>query len=236
MSAALSTASAATRIAARARSNPAKATSSARAISTASLSNNSAAAGRSASLFQGDRATSLGHRNHVLQASASHRASAKRVVSASATPAPVVKAAATTAEWKGAKLKPLGFSVLAGLIIWLIPAPAGVTAKAWHLLAVFVGTIVGIITNVSSYMRLSTDAPARAWGSGFFKNITRQPPPPPHDKIDPNSTMKIESVSIRSSPMFYDPTHARTPFIHKILTSFPQLSSMRSLSPWAPLL
>ena len=39
--------------------------------------------------------------------------------------------------------------MLAGLIIWLIPAPVGVTAKAWHLLAVFVGTIVGIITNVS---------------------------------------------------------------------------------------
>jgi hypothetical protein len=38
--------------------------------------------------------------------------------------------------------------VLAGLIIWCIPAPVGVTAQAWHLLAVFVGTIVGIITNV----------------------------------------------------------------------------------------
>lgn len=48
----------------------------------------------------------------------------------------------------GAKLKPLGYSVLAGMIIWCIPAPAGVTAQAWHLLAVFVGTIVGIITNV----------------------------------------------------------------------------------------
>jgi hypothetical protein len=45
-------------------------------------------------------------------------------------------------------LKPLGYSVLAGMIIWCIPAPAGVTAQAWHLLAVFVGTIVGIITNV----------------------------------------------------------------------------------------
>ena len=52
------------------------------------------------------------------------------------------------AEWKGAKLKPLGYSVLAGLIIWCIPAPVGVTAQAWHLLAVFVGTIVGISTNV----------------------------------------------------------------------------------------
>jgi DASS family divalent anion:Na+ symporter len=33
-----------------------------------------------------------------------------------------------------------------GLIIYLIPAPEGVTSEAWHLLAVFVATIVGIIT------------------------------------------------------------------------------------------
>lgn len=33
-----------------------------------------------------------------------------------------------------------------GVLLWFLPAPAGVTAKAWHLLAVFVGTIVGIIT------------------------------------------------------------------------------------------
>ena len=51
------------------------------------------------------------------------------------------------ANWKGAKLKPLGYSVLAGLVVALIPTPAGVTAQAWGLLAVFVGTIVGIITN-----------------------------------------------------------------------------------------
>jgi di/tricarboxylate transporter len=29
--------------------------------------------------------------------------------------------------------------------IWLIPAPAGVEPRAWHLLAIFVATIVGII-------------------------------------------------------------------------------------------
>jgi hypothetical protein len=69
--------------------------------------------------------------------------------------------AAAPAEWKGAKLKPLGYSVLAGLIIWCIPAPAGVTAQAWHLLAVFVGTIVGIITNVRLTASLDTARPPR---------------------------------------------------------------------------
>ena len=62
--------------------------------------------------------------------------------------APVVRAGDDVlANWKGAKLKPLGYSVLAGLVVALIPTPAGVTAQAWSLLAVFVGTIVGIITN-----------------------------------------------------------------------------------------
>ena len=110
----------------------------------------SAAAGRSAQFSQGDRATSVELRQRQVSTPASRRAISKRTVTASATPGPAVQAAAP-AEWKGAKLKPLGYSVLAGLIIWLIPAPAGVTAKAWHLLAVFVGTIVGIITNVSRH-------------------------------------------------------------------------------------
>ena len=78
------------------------------------------------------------------------RAAALVVRASASSSAPVVRAGAeggALANWKGAKLKPLGYSVLAGLLIWLIPAPAGVSAKAWHLLAVFVGTIVGIITN-----------------------------------------------------------------------------------------
>ena len=32
-----------------------------------------------------------------------------------------------------------------GVIIWLIPPPSGVEPRAWHLLAIFVATIVGII-------------------------------------------------------------------------------------------
>ena len=138
----------ATRVATAARAvNSAKRTTSARAVSAASTGKRAAAAGRSAQFFQGDRNPSVELRQRHVSATVSHRSMAKRTVTASATPVPAVQSAAPT-EWKGAKLKPLGFSVLAGLIIWCIPAPEGVSAQAWHLLAVFVGTIVGIITNV----------------------------------------------------------------------------------------
>ena len=59
----------------------------------------------------------------------------------------VVVAAAAPAP-KGADMKALSYSVLAGVVIWLLPAPVGVTLKAWHLLAHFVATSVGIITSV----------------------------------------------------------------------------------------
>jgi DASS family divalent anion:Na+ symporter len=36
---------------------------------------------------------------------------------------------------------PLGL----GVVIWLVPSPDGVTAQAWHLFAIFVATIVGIM-------------------------------------------------------------------------------------------
>ncbi len=43
-------------------------------------------------------------------------------------------------------MKTLGISVAIAAAIWFSPAPAGVGTQAWHLLAVFVGTIVSIIT------------------------------------------------------------------------------------------
>jgi hypothetical protein len=46
-------------------------------------------------------------------------------------------------------MKSLAISVGCGLVLWFIPPPAGVAIKAWKLLSVFVGTIVGIITMVS---------------------------------------------------------------------------------------
>ena len=48
-------------------------------------------------------------------------------------------------KW-GADMKNLGIAVGIATVLWFIPPPSGVTAQAWHLLAVFIGTIVGIIT------------------------------------------------------------------------------------------
>ena len=64
----------------------------------------------------------------------------------SGTPAVVNAAAAAPAEWKGANLKTLGLAVAVGVGLFFCPHPAGITTQAWHLLAVFVATIIGIIT------------------------------------------------------------------------------------------
>ena len=46
------------------------------------------------------------------------------------------------------KLLPTAVVVAFTLMIWfVIPVPAGVSLNAWHLFALFVGTIVGIISN-----------------------------------------------------------------------------------------
>ena len=46
----------------------------------------------------------------------------------------------------GFKPLPMGIAVAVGLLIWFaVPVPAGVTADAWHLLALFVATIAAII-------------------------------------------------------------------------------------------
>ncbi|XP_050368050.1 dicarboxylate transporter 1, chloroplastic [Argentina anserina] len=65
-----------------------------------------------------------------------------------------VKAAATGGSsvapakqpWQGAAMKPLIASIATGVILWFVPTPAGVTKNAWQLLAIFLATIVGIIT------------------------------------------------------------------------------------------
>ncbi len=45
----------------------------------------------------------------------------------------------------GAKRVPLLITFLVGAILWFLPPPQGVDLRAWHLLAIFVATIVGII-------------------------------------------------------------------------------------------
>jgi DASS family divalent anion:Na+ symporter len=49
-------------------------------------------------------------------------------------------------EFNGARVKPLIGSIILGLIIWFMPHPEGVTDQAWHLLAIFLATIVGVIS------------------------------------------------------------------------------------------
>lgn len=46
---------------------------------------------------------------------------------------------------KQTNLIPLLVTVAVGVVIWFIPPPEGVAIEAWHLLAIFVATIVGII-------------------------------------------------------------------------------------------
>src|SRR6478752_7755841 len=48
----------------------------------------------------------------------------------------------------GTKWRQIGMMLavlLLAVVIWLIPPPSGVQPRAWHLLAIFVATIVGII-------------------------------------------------------------------------------------------
>ncbi|CAI0412354.1 unnamed protein product [Linum tenue] len=69
--------------------------------------------------------------------------------SSSEAPVPVpaaVPAPAPVQPWQGAAMKPLLASIATGVILWFVPVPEGVTKQAWQLLAIFLATIVGIIT------------------------------------------------------------------------------------------
>ena len=55
-----------------------------------------------------------------------------------------------TTDKKEIKIKPLIITVIVGLVIWFIPVPEGVKPNAWHLLAIFVATILGIILKAAS--------------------------------------------------------------------------------------
>ena len=66
-------------------------------------------------------------------------ASSKPIAAAAASAPP------TQFKW-GADMRNLGISVGLAVAVWFVPRPAGVTLPAWHLLAIFLGTIVGIIT------------------------------------------------------------------------------------------
>lgn len=48
------------------------------------------------------------------------------------------------------KINSLIVTFLIGLIIWFIPVPAGLAPNAWHLFAIFLSTIIGIILKAAS--------------------------------------------------------------------------------------
>ncbi|KAK3288959.1 dityrosine synthesis enzyme [Cymbomonas tetramitiformis] len=88
------------------------------------------------------------HKRALTERASSIKASSHKRLAVHCNSAVVQAAAAAEppAEWKGANLKSLGISVACGALIWFIPPPAGVEIMAWKLLAIFVATIVGIIT------------------------------------------------------------------------------------------
>ncbi|KAB5520450.1 hypothetical protein DKX38_024769 [Salix brachista] len=67
------------------------------------------------------------------------------VKASSASSAPASNTSASL-PWQGAAIKPLLASIATSVILWFVPVPSGVTKPAWQLLAIFLGTIVGIIT------------------------------------------------------------------------------------------
>ncbi|KAK3139902.1 hypothetical protein QOZ80_5AG0392370 [Eleusine coracana subsp. coracana] len=67
-------------------------------------------------------------------------------VAASASASAPAPAPATPPPLQGAKLTPLLASIATGVLIWFLPSPSGVPRNAWQLLAIFLSTIVGIIT------------------------------------------------------------------------------------------
>ncbi|WP_123575878.1 DASS family sodium-coupled anion symporter [Luteococcus japonicus] len=54
----------------------------------------------------------------------------------------------------------MAISVLIGVVLWFVPAPSGLDAPAWHLFAIFLATIVAIITKAAPMGTLSVMAMA----------------------------------------------------------------------------
>ena len=63
--------------------------------------------------------------------------------------------------------------VIIGLIIWFSPVPAGVKKEAWHLLAIFVATIIGLILT-----------PLPPGSNGDYRGHDDRPHRDPKDRTD----------------------------------------------------
>lgn len=89
---------------------------------------------------------SASSRRGLTPVSASASAAAAPAPDPVPAPAPAPAAPPKKPALQGAAIKPLLASLAIGVLIWFVPAPAGVPRNAWQLLAIFLSTIVGIIT------------------------------------------------------------------------------------------
>ncbi|KAL8156458.1 dicarboxylate transporter 1, chloroplastic [Apium graveolens] len=101
---------------------------------------------RSISLKPHTFSPSLSLKPHTFSPRFSHRLLSVKA-SATSSPVPVpAKPDPPKSPPVGAAIAPLTASIATGIILWLIPVPTGVSKVAWQLLAIFLATIVGIIT------------------------------------------------------------------------------------------
>lgn len=77
-------------------------------------------------------------------------------------PAPKADRRSSGAGLLGPEVQPLwlAVSVLVGVVLWFVPAPEGLALPAWHLFAIFVATIVAIITKAAPMGAVSVIAMA----------------------------------------------------------------------------
>ncbi|PON89174.1 Sodium/sulfate symporter [Trema orientale] len=115
--------------------------------------NNNRCASRPISTLPALRTAGLGTLRPLVSSNGFSRAVKSRgrviAVKASASAAAAGAAPVVPAEkkpWQGAAIQPLIASIATGIVLWFVPVPSGVSRNAWQLLAIFLATIVGIIT------------------------------------------------------------------------------------------
>lgn len=62
----------------------------------------------------------------------------------------------------------LGLALVVGVGLWLVPTPSGLAPEAWHLFAIFLATIVGIIAKAAPMGALSIIAMAVCAATGVL--------------------------------------------------------------------
>ena len=85
-------------------------------------------------------------------------------------------AAAKAKQKKGEPKKEVNWvkliaAALVGIVIWFIPAPAGLEAQAWHMFAIFVATIVALIIKPMPMGAIAIVATILASGRLSMKNL-----------------------------------------------------------------